>query len=68
MSALQIPTTGYKINSLKLHQGRFIVDVRNNFFMERVVKHGNGQTREMVDSSFLELFKRHGHVALRDIV
>lgn len=54
----QVPSDRTQENSLKLHQGKFRVDIGKNFFMESVIEHWNRLPRGVMESLSPEVFKK----------
>ncbi|KFV14708.1 hypothetical protein N340_14043, partial [Tauraco erythrolophus] len=55
-------------NGFKLKEGRFQLDLRKKFFTQRVVRHWNRLSRDVVDAPSLEVFKARLDEALGNLV
>ena len=64
----QVTSNRNRGNGLKLHQGRFRLGIRKNFFTKRVVKCWNRLPGKVVEPPSLEVLKKCVYMALHDTV
>jgi len=64
----QVTSNRTRGNGLKLHQGRFSLDIRKNFFTEGVLKPWTRLPRAVEESPSLEGFIKRVDVALQEMV
>ncbi|PKU34200.1 hypothetical protein llap_15501 [Limosa lapponica baueri] len=55
-------------NGLKFRQGMFRLDIRKNYFTDRVARHWNSLPWEVVESPSLEVLKKHVDMALQGML
>ena len=54
--------------AFKLEDGRFRLNIRMKFYLVRVVRHGHGLPREVVDALSVEVFNARLDGALSNLV
>ena len=68
MTVYMVDSDRKRDNGFKLRQGRFRLDIRRNFFTQRVVTHWNRFSRGTVDASTLKTLNARVDVALGCLV
>jgi len=61
-----VPSDRTRGNGHKVKHGRFPWNIQKNFFTVRVTRHWHRLPREVVESPFLEIFRSHLGMVLRN--